>query len=68
MEKFEYKVVSIEFSTWTGRAKEDYLNVLNDMGIKGWRFVQFTPTSYKPKGAKGIEMVFERKILDSNLL
>ncbi len=63
MERFEYQVVSLEYSMWTGRAKTDYLKVLNEYGAEGWRFVQFAPAFAKPRGAgKGFELVFERKI------
>lgn len=60
--QYEYEVVTLGFSAWTGRAKEDYLKILNEYGQKGWRFVEFTPNFAKPKGAKGIEMIFEREI------
>ena len=59
MERFEYQVVSLEYSMWTGRAKTDYLKVLNEYGAEGWRFVQFAPAFAKPRGAG---KVFERKI------
>ena len=65
MEKYEYKSVSIGFSVWTGRAKSDYLEVLNEYGAEGWRFVDFAPNFARPKGVKGIEMIFERKIIDA---
>ena len=66
MERYEYQAVSLEISAWTGRAKMDYLKVLNEYGAEGWRFVQFAPTIAKPrKAGKGIELVFERKITSS---
>ena len=64
MERFEYKAISINFSIWTGRAKSDYLEILNENGADGWRFIDFAPTFARPKGVKGIEMIFERKIID----
>ena len=66
MDRYEYEIASLEFSMWTGKAKDDYLKILNDYGADGWRFVQFAPAFAKPKGAKkGLEMIFERKITSS---
>ncbi|MBT8232270.1 MAG: DUF4177 domain-containing protein [Saprospiraceae bacterium] len=62
MKKYEYEVVSIKYSIWTGRAKEDYLQVINEYGQNGWRFVGFAPINMKPKGTKGIELVFEKEL------
>ena len=62
MKKFEYKVVNIGFSIWTGKADQDYLQILNEMGEDGWRFVNFAPAHAKPKGVKGIDLIFERVI------
>jgi len=48
MEKFEYMAVKIEFNIWKGKVKEDYLEILNEYGAKGWRFVQIAPQTFKP--------------------
>ena len=61
MDRFEYKVVSIDRSVWTGKTKFDYLEILNEYGIDGWRFVCFAPASVTKKGASAIELVFEKK-------
>ena len=68
MEKFEYKVVSLGYDVWKGKAKHDYYQILNEYGADGWRFVQFTPSQAKPyKAESGMEMIFERKITLSSL-
>lgn len=61
MKRYEYKVVSMEYSQWTGKVKADYLEVLNVNGTEGWKFYGFTPGAIRPKGAKGVEMIFERE-------
>ena len=61
MKKFEYKVVAMDFSIWTGRAKADYLQILNEYGAQGWRFTGFTPGQARPAKSKGVEMIFERE-------
>ena len=61
MDKFEYKVVILEYNLWTGTASPDYLEVINEYGAEGWRFVEFTPNYARPKGSKGVELIFERK-------
>ncbi|MFK7924480.1 MAG: DUF4177 domain-containing protein [Bacteroidia bacterium] len=60
--KYEYEVVSFTASAWTGRFTEDYLKIINERGQDGWRFVGFIPTVALPKGAKGNEALFERRI------
>lgn len=62
MEEFEYKVVGFERNNWTGRAKGDYVEILNEYGALGWRFKEFVPAGAKPKGALAVEMLFERVI------
>jgi len=63
MEKYEYKVVSIKSDTWSGYAKDDYLQILNEFGKSGWRFREFVPAYAKPKDApKGFEILLEREI------
>lgn len=48
--KYIYDSVSISYSIWTGRSKEDYLDIVNERGQDGWKFVCFTPNYAKPKG------------------
>lgn len=60
--KYKYEVVSLSFSAWTGRYTEDYLKIINERGEDGWRFIGFTPTTALPKGAKGTELIFEKKV------
>jgi len=60
MEKYEYKVVSVKVN-WAGRMKVDYLDILNEYGNDGWRFVNFTPSTIKPTVTSELEIIFERK-------
>ena len=62
MKKYEYKIYTIDYSIWTGHADEDYLEIINDLGAEGWRFIDFSPAHMKPKGAKGTDLIFEREI------
>ena len=62
MKRYEYKIVTIEISAWTSRAKHDYLEVLNENGKEGWRFIEFSRSQLRPKGVKGVELLFEREI------
>lgn len=64
MIKYEYEVASITFNQWNGKADVDYLDLINDYGRRGWRFVEFTPAGFSPKGAKGAELIFERTYED----
>ncbi len=61
MEKYEYKAVTVGWNMWTGKAKADYLNIINEYGEQGWRFIQIVPHNYLPKGKRGIELIFEKK-------
>ena len=62
--KYIYEAVSINFSIWTGRSKDDYLELINERGMQGWRFVTFAPAGARPKGVKGIELIFEKQVED----
>ena len=65
MKKFEYKVVVLKVDrVWTGKVDGDYLQILNECGAEGWRFVEIVPAYLYPKGSKGLEILFEREILD----
>ncbi|NNE27761.1 MAG: DUF4177 domain-containing protein [Saprospiraceae bacterium] len=61
MDKFEYKVVSIKRSIWTGKSKHDYLEVINEYGADGWRFVCFADRGAAKKGVATTELIFEKK-------
>jgi len=64
MDKFEYKVVKLKYSQWTGKVETDYLEILNEYGEQGWRFIDFAPIHLANKESKGnYEMIFERKIV-----
>ena len=60
--KYIYDTVSISYSIWTGRSKVDYLDIINEKGHDGWKFISFTPNYARPKGAKGIELIFEKQV------
>lgn len=62
--KYIYDAISISYSIWTGRSKEDYLEIINEKGRDGWRFVSFAPAIVRPKGVKGVELLFEKAIPD----
>ena len=58
---YEYKVIRIPVSMWSGKPKEDYLAVINEYADLGWRFVQVVPNSIQPKKKMGVEIIFEKK-------
>jgi len=62
MTKYIYEIETIAFSIWTGRSNNDYLEIINSRGELGWRFVGFAPSYSRPKGVKGLELVFEKEI------
>lgn len=64
MRQYEYETISINYSIWSGKSSDDYLDIINERGAHGWRFVCFAPASSRPKGkgVSGIELVFERVI------
>lgn len=67
MKKYEYKVVLLKVDrVWTGKAEADYLQIINEYSEQGWRFVSFVPAILNPKGSKGQEMLFERKLTDQD--
>lgn len=63
MRQYIYEAVQITFSIWTGRSKDDYLDIINERGIEGWRFVGFLPGNLRPKGkgVRGTELIFEKE-------
>lgn len=66
MERYEYKAVAIKSDPWTGYAKDDYLQILNEYGSNGWRLREFVPANLKPKDApKGFEILLERRIIEN---
>lgn len=62
MKNYIYEVVNISYNIWTGRSKQDYLEILNERGREGWRFVGFLPYNMRPKGVKGTELIFEKEM------
>jgi len=57
----------ITFNSFSGRSKSDYLQIINDRGKSGWRFLKFVPRGYNPKGVKGVELLFEKEIVNEDL-
>lgn len=68
MKTYEYKSINIPprqlFSKI--KASSDYLEIIKEEGQKGWRFVQLIPSEALPKGVEGVELVFEREIIQLN--
>ena len=62
MKKYLYETETISFNAFVGRIKSDYLEIINERGKQGWRFVCFVPKEFKVKGVKGLELVFEKEI------
>jgi hypothetical protein len=60
--KYIYETINIGYSQWTGKTKDDYFDIINERGQKGWRFVCFSPKEVKSKEVNGIELIFEKKI------
>ena len=58
--QYEYETIGISYSIWTGKSSEDYLEIINERGANGWRFVCFAPLNARPKGVSDLEMIFER--------
>ena len=57
---YDYKIIRIPISVWTGKPKEDYLDVIREYAEEGWRFIQvFKPPS---QGATHyMEVIFEKQ-------
>jgi hypothetical protein len=64
LKKYIYETYILKFSAWSGKAEQDYLNIINEYGARGWRFVGFPPGFTRPKGMKGIELLFEKEVED----
>lgn len=62
MKTYIYETESLKYNTYIGRAKEDYLKVIAERGLQGWRFVCFVPLHGKVRKVKGLELVFEKEI------
>jgi hypothetical protein len=44
MKKYQYKIYTVDYSIWSGKADEDYLEIINEYGTKEWRFIGFSPS------------------------
>lgn len=58
---FDYKIIRIPVSMWTGKPKEDYLSVIKEYAAEGWRFIQVFNPSRNSAGNYYIEVIFEKK-------
>ncbi len=68
MAKYEYKTVQFPVDrVWTGKPKEDYLQIINEYAQQGWRFIAFVPPICNARGFKGQELLFERTATESNV-
>ncbi len=62
MKRYEYQGVEIKVNTWSKKPKEDVLDVMNEYGYLGWRFVAFEPSIKKSESQKVVKLIFEREI------
>lgn len=47
---------------WTGKPKEDYLNVIREYAEEGWRFIQiYRPPSHAYGNSYYQEVIFEKQ-------
>ena len=57
---YEYKVIRISVSMWTGKPKEDYVDVITEYAARGWRFVQVYQYRNASRGTGYVEVIFEK--------
>ncbi|MBT8189119.1 MAG: DUF4177 domain-containing protein [Saprospiraceae bacterium] len=62
MMKYEYKVVTLKRSMWSGKVRADYLEALNEYGKEGWQFKMFADKYVVSEPYKRVELIFERAI------
>ncbi len=62
MKKYIYETETISFNAFMGRIKTDYLEIINERGAEGYKFICFVPREFKVKGVKGLELFFEKEI------
>lgn len=65
MNRYEYQGVEIRVNSWSKKPKEDVLDVMNEYGELGWRFVGFEPSIKKSESQKVVKLIFERLIPNS---
>lgn len=59
---YDYKIIRIPISMWTGKPKEDYLNVIREYAEEGWRFIQiYRPPSHAYGNSYYQEVIFEKQ-------
>lgn len=57
---YDYKIIRIPISLWTGQPKEDYLSVIKEYAAEGWRFIQvYNPPAHGMSNY--IEVIFEKQ-------
>ena len=56
--KFEYKILDIEYNSWTSKPKADIQASLNQLGLEGWELVSATHTHGTAKS-----FIFKREII-----
>jgi len=62
LKRYEYQIVEIKVNNWSKKPKEDLLEVMNEYGDIGWKFICFEPSIKKSESQKIIKLVFEREI------
>ena len=60
--RYEYQGVEIKVNTWSKKPKEDTLDVINEYGELGWRFICFEPSIKKSDTQKVVKLIFEREV------
>jgi len=62
MISWEYKIVKIEKSFWSGKDRLNSEQVLGDLGRDGWELVSVVPLSQMGGGTTtGLQFFFKRK-------
>jgi len=62
---YKYKIVEVKHSIWTGKPKENIMDILDNYSENGWRLVQIIrPNYYTGRRGYVTEMVFEKTMED----
>lgn len=59
---YEYKFIQIEVGMLSGKAKENYEDIIQKNALEGWRLHTFSPLPCSAWGqALSIQLIFERE-------
>lgn len=62
---YEYEFVTVKIGAITGKAKEDYKEIIKEFANKGWRLKQIvTPPSAAGGQSLYMDIIFEREKQD----